>query len=273
MLSEQGRKARLLAGGTDLTIGLREGRLNTDVVIDLKRIAALKPDIRIDNEDLCISASTTMTQVAAFLASEGLFPALQAATAVVGSIQIRNRATLAGNICNASPAADTVPVLAAMNTSVEISGQSGKRSLKVVDFIKGNRMVDLACEELVTAVRIPLLQAHRGCSFERITRRRGVDLATANLCCTVGGDRRVVFAFGSVAPRPLVIESDDAVLLDPKATKVHRANTLKIVCAHATPISDVRASAAYRTAMLSVMAERALESAKQRYRGLAAHAG
>jgi len=273
MLIEHGREARLLNGGTDLTVGLRHGHLTTDVVIDLKRIDAIKTDIRFDDDDLRISAGTTMTQVAAFLAREGLFPALQEAAAVVGSIQIRNRATLVGNICNASPAADTVPVLATMNASVEISGQSGNRVRAVADFIKGNRVIDLAHGEIVTAVRIPQSQSLRGCAFERITRRRGVDLATANLCCTIGSDNVVVVAFGSVAPRPLLVQLNDALLVDRQATKKDRSRIIKNICAHATPISDVRASAAYRSAMLCVMAERALGRAKMRLDEIIANAG
>jgi carbon-monoxide dehydrogenase medium subunit len=262
--ADAGTDAMLLAGGTDLTVGLRHGKLKTKLVIDLKRIASLGPDIKFDGDDLRVSAGTTMTQLAAYLDREALFPALQDAAAVVGSIQIRNRATLAGNICNASPAADTVPVLAALGAAVEIAGPNGKRTQTIADFIQGNRKIDLQSAEIVVAVRIPMTSAAHGCAFDRITRRRGVDLATANLCCTVTKDA-TVFAFGSVAPRPLVVRSSDAVLLDSNATKADRADVIKALCAHATPISDVRASAVYRSAMLCVMAERALDLAKSRF--------
>ncbi len=273
MLAERGHDARLLGGGTDLTVGLRQGDVKADVLIDLKRIDTLQSDIRIDDDDLWIFAGTTMTQVAAYLADLDRFPALQQAANVVGSIQIRNRATLVGNICNASPAADTVPVLAAFNTFIEITGIDGQRTQRLVDFIQGNRVIDLKSDEIVSAVRIPLSQLRRGCSFERITRRRGVDLATANLCCTIGDDNTVVFGFGSVAPRPLVIQSNDDVLLDAKATAEDRAKALEKICAHANPISDVRASAAYRSAMLCIMAERALGVAKMRYAAITANSG
>lgn len=271
--AETGRDARLLAGGTDLTVGLRHGHLSTDVVIDLKRVAALRADIQVDGDDLRVSAGTTMTNLIDHLTANGLFHALQEAADVVGSIQIRNRATLVGNICNASPAADTVPVMAAMGAAVEVTGPDGTRTQPLVDFIQGNRKIDLARGEIVVAVRIPLDQAARGCAFDRITRRRGVDLATANLCCTVGSDKSAIFAFGSVAPRPLVVRSDDAVLFDPMATCADRATVLKSLCAAASPISDVRASAQYRTAMLYVMAERSLGRAKARLKDKAAHVG
>jgi carbon-monoxide dehydrogenase medium subunit len=213
-----------------------------------------------------------MSTLEDYLRTEGLFASLREAAAVVGSIQIRNRATLAGNICNASPAADTVPVLAALGSSVEISGIDGRRTLPVEQFIQGNRKTALERGELVTSVLIPLPQSPQGCAFERITRRRGVDLATANLCCIVSDNNHVVFAFGSVAPRPLVVRSDADVLRDPLATKQDRADILKALCAHATPISDVRSSAAYRSAMLCVMAERALAIATLRTKGSTLHA-
>ncbi|MEL6840575.1 MAG: FAD binding domain-containing protein [Pseudomonadota bacterium] len=259
---------RLLSGGTDLTVGLRHGHFEADVVVDLKRIPDLKPRIAIEADMLRIAAGTSMSALSTYLEKEGLFPALRDAANVVGSIQIRNRATLAGNICNASPAADTVPVLAAMGSVVEIAGPQGTRQRLVADFIQGNRQIDLARGEIVTAVLIPMSAAAYGAAFDRITRRRGVDLATANLCCLVGQDE-VVFAFGSVSPGPLVVRSDDPVLTDPKAGPEDRADTIRSLCDHASPISDVRASARYRAAMLHVMAERSLAIAKARHAEIA----
>ena len=262
---------RLLSGGTDLTVGLRHGHLTADVVVDLKRVPDLQPQIAVEADMLRVSACTSMSVLSEYLESEELFPALRDAADVVGSIQIRNRATLVGNICNASPAADTVPVLAALGSSVEIVGPKGTRRLHVADFIQGNRKIDLMRGEIVTAVLIPMAAAARGAAFDRITRRRGVDLATANLCCAVGEDD-VVFAFGSVSPRPLVVRSDDPVLRDLKAGPDDRVEVIRSLCDHASPISDVRASAQYRTAMLHVMAERALSAAKERYHTAATHA-
>jgi len=256
--------ARLLAGGTDLNVGLRHGYLATDLVIDLKRVEELKPGISMEANALRVSACTSMTSLAAYLDSHGLFPALRDAANVVGSIQIRNRATLAGNICNASPAADTVPVLAAYGASVEIRGPSGARVRAVADFIEGNRKIDLGPGELVSAVLIPMARPVKGCAFDRITRRRGVDLATTNMCCTVAENGHVTFSFGAVAPRPLVVHDESGVLADPLAGVEDRAPVIQRMADRATPISDVRASATYRSAMLCVMAERALATAKTR---------
>ncbi|MEM9709884.1 MAG: xanthine dehydrogenase family protein subunit M [Pseudomonadota bacterium] len=267
-----GASARLLAGGTDLTVALRHGHISTDLVIDLKDVAELKSSISNEGQVLRVSAGTTMSELCTYLAARDLFPALQEAASVVGSIQIRNRATLAGNICNASPAADTVPVLAALGSEVEIYGPNGSRTRTVADFIEGNRKIDLQRGELVIAVRIPLPQTDQGSAFDRITRRRGVDLATTNMCCTISAEGEVVFAFGAVSPRPLVVHDESGVLGNPDAAEEDRSEAIQAMAAHATPISDVRASAAYRTDMLCVMAERALKSAHGRLRGAKADA-
>ena len=266
-----GSFARLLAGGTDLSVALRHGKITTDLVIDLKGVAELQPDISESSGHLRVSAGTTMTGLVAYLNAHGLFPSLVDAASVVGSIQIRNRATLAGNICNASPAADTVPVLAVLDAIVEIYGPDGLRYSPVADFIQGNRQIDLGAGELVAAVHIPLPLGKQGCAFDRITRRRGVDLATTNLGCSISDTGAVTLAFGAVSPRPLVLHDDSGVLGDPKAKAQDRAPVIAKLAAQATPISDVRANADYRSAMLCVMAERSLTLAHARLAGGAAH--
>lgn len=272
LCAEHGTSARLLAGGTDLTVALRHGAIQTDLVIDLKDVAELASDFSEISGHLRISAGATMTELQRYLAAHGLFPALQDAAAVVGSIQIRNRATLAGNICNASPAADTVPVLAALDASVEVCGAKGARYTKVAAFIEGNRQIDLGSGELVAAVHIPLPLGIQGCAFDRITRRRGVDLATTNMACSVAGDGKVTMAFGAVSPRPLVLTDETGVLGDPEASEEDRAPIIAELASKASPISDVRAQADYRSAMLCVMAERALVVAHARLAGRSVHA-
>ncbi|MEM9318930.1 MAG: FAD binding domain-containing protein [Pseudomonadota bacterium] len=256
--------ARLLAGGTDLNVALRHGAISTQMVIDLKAVAELAPDLRQVGGALRVSAGTTMTKLSRYLTEHSLFPSLREAADVVGSIQIRNRATLVGNICNASPAADTVPVLAALGALAEIAGPSGVRRTPVAEFIEGNRQIDLGVGEIVAAVHIPLPNGAQGCAFDRITRRRGVDLATVNMACTVAEDGQVTLAFGAVSPRPLVLHDQSGVLADPAAPAEARANAIESLADHARPISDVRANADYRRAMLSVMAGRALDAAHQR---------
>lgn len=268
LLSSLPGGARLLAGGTDLTVGLRHGSTEARDVIDLKRVADLQADIAVSATEIRVCATVTMTRLVEHPVVARVFPALAEAAVVVGSRQIRNRATLAGNICNASPAADTVPVLALLDASVHILGPDGARAVPVVDFVQGNRKIDLRAGELVTAVVLPIPEAPQGAAFDRITRRRGVDLATVNLCCRIDAAGRLRLAFGAAAPRPLVVD-DTEDMVDRAGSASEEAAALDALLGIATPISDVRATAAYRMAMLRVLAERTLARARERLqRGL-----
>ena len=176
------------------------------------------------------------------------FPALVDAARTVGSVQIRNRATLAGNLCNASPAADTAPVLLAHRASLNLVSAGGTRQMPLDDFFTGPGRTVLAPGELVASIDLPLPVPRTGGAFGRLTRRHGVDLAIVCVCCVVRESGEARFAFGAVGPRPFVVTSRlDAPLDD--------------VWTHARPISDVRANADYRLAMLPVLTRRALREA------------
>jgi len=263
-LEEHGAGARLLAGGTDLTVELRCGKSLPRVVIDVKRASDLSPVIAEADGSLTISATVPLSDVGENKTVRRFFPALAEAAAVVGSIQIRNRATLVGNVCNASPAADTVPVLAVYGAVVKVLGRGGERSLPLVDFIQGNRRTALAADELATAVSIPFPTKPFGSAFARVTRRYGVDLATVNLCCGIDGSGTTTLAFGAVSPRPLVLQDRDGVLADPSAAPHVKSVVLNALISKASPITDVRASAEYRLAMLKILALRAQRRAAER---------
>jgi len=129
-------------------------------------------------------------------------------------VQIRNRATLTGNICNASPAADTAPALLAYGAAVVLISRHGSRRVPLDEFMLGPRRTSLGAHEIAAAVDIPVPPARTGSQFARLTRRRGVDLATVSLCCTVGS-LVTRFAFGAVGPRPFVLTDGSGVLADP----------------------------------------------------------
>lgn len=254
---------RLLAGGTDLTVGLRHGSIAASAVIDLKRVQELRSAITVSTTDIRISANVTMTTLIEHEAIKRWFPALVEAGSWVGSRQIRNRATLVGNICNASPAADTVPVLALHDSIVGVTGPDGERQVPVVDFIQGNRKIDLRPGELVSSVVLPLPRVPHGAAFDRITRRRGVDLATVNLSCRLDATGRLRLAIGAASPRPLVVDDIEGVFLHAKTSDDATAALAELLRV-AKPISDVRASAEYRMGMLKVLAQRMLVRAKER---------
>lgn len=272
ILIEHQDDAKLLAGGTDLGVALHHGKLKPRVVVDLKRTRDLPAAITHADGCLSISAATVLTDVIEYGVVRAHFPALVEAASVVGSVQIRNRATLVGNVCNASPAADTVPVLCVLGATATILGPGGERRLPVVDFIQGNRQTALTPGEFVTTVNIPIPEQPFGASFSRITRRRGVDLATVNLCCGIDAAGITTFAFGAVAPRPLLVCDASGALADPNATAAEKAAVLDKLISKAKPITDVRASAEYRRAMLRVLAVRSHRKASERLGGSQAHA-
>jgi CO/xanthine dehydrogenase FAD-binding subunit len=264
LLQEYGADAMLMAGGTDLMVGLRDGVVTPRVVVDVKGARDLPPFIAKADGFLTVAATVAMIEIESHEVVRTHFPALAEAAAVVGSIQIRNRATLVGNVCNASPAADTVPVLAVYGALVKMVGPAGTRLVPVVDFIQGNRRTTLAAGEIAVALLIPFPDRPFGAAFARITRRRGVDLATVNLCCGVDDAGVTTFAFGAVSPRPLLVRDTSGALADPSAKAEAKAIALDAMITEASPITDVRGSAEYRLAMLGVLAKRAQQLAAAR---------
>lgn len=264
LLVRYGRDARLLAGGTDLLVQMRHDLITPQVVIDLKRVVELRADVQQLEGTLRIGALMTLADLIEDERVQQYFPALVEAASVVGSVQIRNRATLAGNICNASPAADTAPALLIYDAQVNLVGPAGRRSVALRRFFLGPRKTLLQEGELVEAIDLPLPREAHGAAFTRLTRRRGVDLATVNAACLARRSDGVTFAFGAVAPTPILVPDPDGRLLDANLDVTTRQAILEEIATHAKPISDVRASREYRQAMVKVMAKRALEAALQR---------
>lgn len=268
LLERYGSGAHLLAGGTDLIIRLRDGTFRPTIVIDLKRIAELAPAIREHGGRLTISATTVMTDITLDERVKRFFPALVEAAAVVGSVQIRNRATLAGNICNASPAADTAPSLLVYGAEVVASGSSGTRRIPISDFFVRSGQTTLERGELVTAIELPMSTRRTGSVHLRRTRRRGHDLASVTLCCQVDEDGVTRIAYGSVGPRPVLVVDESGVLADPTAADEAKRTILERMFADASPSPrSMRASPEYRLAMLRVLGMRAVRIAIDRSAG------
>lgn len=269
LLEEHGDSARLLAGGTDLVIELRNRSRHPEIVIDLKRIEELRPPIREEGGRLVFTALAVMSEIVADERVQLHFPALAEAADVVGSIQIRNRATLAGNICNGSPAADTAPPLLVYGAEVVVAGRSGRRRVAVDDFIVAPGEVDLARGELVTSIEIPIPPRPLAAAYTRMTRRHGTDLASITLCCGVDTEGVTRLAYGSVGPRALLVVDDTGVLASTTATDEEKAPVLAELFAAASPSRrSMRAGPEYRVAMLPVLGARALNSAIQRLTGV-----
>ena len=246
-----GANAHLLAGGTDLLVRARKGAQWPGAIVDLKRVRELSADISELDDRIRIGARVVMTDVIGHKLIREHFPALIEAARVVGSVQIRNRATIAGNLCNASPAADTAPPLLAHGAIVNLVGESGSREMPLAAFFEGPGRTALAPDEIVESIDLPLPGEATGGAFGRLTRRHGVDLAIVSVCCVVRASGDVRFAFGAVGPRPFVVAARRDAPLDELMT-------------HARPISDLRAGADYRLAMVPVLARRTLDAAVRR---------
>ena len=244
LLAEHGDDARVLAGGTDLIIRLRDGTYEPKIVVDVKRIPEMASAIDVGDGDVRISAGTVMTEVIEHPVIRQHFPALVEAARFVGSVQIRNRATLAGNQCNASPAADTAPPLLVYDARLVLTGPSGEREVPLDRFFVRSG---------VTAIVLPLPTGRVGSAFQRRTRRRGHDLASVTLAVAVEDRGMTRLAYGSLGPRPLLFVDQSS---DPDTESMFAA-------ARPSPTS-MRAGPEYRLAMLRVLAERALGTARDR---------
>lgn len=264
LLGEYGPGASLLTGGTDLLVRLRRGKTIPRIVIDLKKVKTLYSDINFTGSLVRVGALAVLADIAEDESIRQHFPALVEAAGSVGSVQVRNRATLAGNICNASPAADTAPALLVYGARVNVIGRQGGRSIPIAEFFLGPGQTALQPVEIVESIDLPLPQEKVGAAFSRLTRRRGVDLATLNVGCLVTASGITRFAFGAAAPRPLLVADESGCLANPNGDRADKERILRQLIAQASPISDVRASRDYRLAMLEVLSRRTLQAALQR---------
>ena len=266
LLAQHGADARLLAGGTDLIIRLRDGSIQPSVVVDVKGISDLDDDIVVgDGGQLRIGARTVMTDIAADPRIREDYIALAEAAAVVGSVQIRNRATLAGNLCNASPAADTAPALLVYGARVVAEGPAGLQRIPVDAFFVQSGVTTLATGGIVTAIELPRPASPLGAVHLRRTRRRGHDLAAVTLACAVSADGTARLAYGSLGPRPLLVVDDTGLLADPGTPERDKVRRLEALFVDASPSPrSMRASPEYRLAMLHVLGLRAIRTAIER---------
>jgi CO/xanthine dehydrogenase FAD-binding subunit len=259
-LAEGGAAARPLVGGTDLLVGLRHHTVEPDVLVDLKGITDLPEPVVVSDDGVRIGATYTLGELVAHPVVQEWYPALVEAALTVGSVAIRNRASLIANSCNASPAADTAPPLLVHGASVTIASTDGDRTATLDEFFLGPRRTLCGPGELVVRLDLPRPAPGSGSAFRRLTRRRGVDLATVSVAADVGAHGGIVLGMGAVGPRPLLTRTGPVDLADDAALDA----ALDELLAPATPISDVRGSREYRLATLRVLAKRAVLAAADR---------
>ena len=250
---------RYLAGGTDLLPQLR-GKRRAELLIDIKRIDELRA-IRVrEDRGLAIGAAVPLADIAAHDVVGAHYPLLRECCNAVGAYPLRNRATMAGNICNASPAADTAVALLALDAVVVARGPGGTREIPVAGFFTGPGQTVLAPGELVIAIVLPAASAGVRGSYERLSRRRGMDLATVGVLVGRGPGSQAPrhrVALAAVAPVPLRVAAAEELLDRDPAGGLHDA--AEAARAAARPITDLRGSAEYRRDMVGVLVERAVK--------------
>ena len=263
-LSEYPGSARLLAGGTDLVAWLRDDVVAPDMLIDIKDVPGLG-EITVDDGVLSIGSLVTFTELIESSLVREHAPLLVEMAETVASTGIRNRATMVGNICSAVPSCDTGPVLLVYDTTVYLAGPGGERSVDINDWFIGLRETALSDDEVVTRVDIKI--RHHGGVYVKLMRYAGEDLAQAAVGVVVYPDDEYKVAFGAVAPTPFRSTRIEDALRGKSLDDALVADVVAMVDDETSPITDMRASAEYRTRMTEVMLERGLWEATERFAG------
>jgi len=260
LLSEHDGRATVLAGGTDLLVNIRNGIVSPSVLVDIKGIAELTRWGSDREKGLWIGACVPVSAIVHAPQVRRGYRALAEAVGAIGSHQIRNRATIAGNLCNASPAADSVPALLVLDARAVVAGPSGERTLAVRDLCLGPKKTALRSGEILTTVLIPPVHPDTRTAFLKKRRVRGHDLATVNMAGYFHprtGELRV--AIGSCGPIPILLPSLGEPVRPGTAVDEVAHELDEIAQAAISPISDLRGSAMYRRSLVSVFLNRLLQ--------------
>jgi carbon-monoxide dehydrogenase medium subunit len=271
LLREKGERARVLAGGTDIIVQLREHRRDLDLLVDVKSIPEANELSYDPKQGLTLGAAVPCCRICEDAVLARAYPGLIDAVALVGGIQIQSRASVGGNLCNASPAADTIPALIAHRAVAVIAGPAGQRDVPVEEFCTASGRTVLGRGELLVSLRLPPPAKRFGAAYLRFIPRNEMDIAVvgAGVAVTLDGSRctaaRVVLA--AVAPTPLLVPEAGAALVDGTLgdALIEKAATLAQQAAR--PISDMRGDADYRRHLVKVLVKRALKTAINRASG------
>jgi CO/xanthine dehydrogenase FAD-binding subunit len=268
-----GDGARPLAGGTDLLVQLRSGRARPNAIVDLKRIAGMI-GIRQEGGGFVIGAATPGALIGEHEALSRAWPGVVEAANLIGSTQVQGRASLAGNLCNASPAADSVPAMIAARAVCVIMGPAGRREAPVEAIATAPGRNSLAPGEFVLEIRLPPRPARSSDAYLRLIPRTEMDIAVVGAGVSLSLDEagrvsEAHVALGAVAPTALLVAEAGAALVGSKLDEAALARLDAAARAACRPISDKRGTAKYRTKIAGVLARRAALIAFQRAGGQA----
>lgn len=277
LLANKDRKARPLAGGTDLLVQLRRGLFAPDLLVDVKKIPELDHITFDPAAGLTIGAAVTCAQLCEHPDARRLYPGLIDAASIIGGAAIQGRATLGGNLCNAAPSADAIPAMIVLDAVCTIVGPGGTRTVPADVFCTAPGKTVLSRDELLVSIHLPAPAPNSGACYRRFTPRREMDIAVAGAGVWVAlsddhtsiADARI--ALSAVAPTPLLLEPAGAVLVGQMPTESAFAEAAKLAQQAASPIDDVRGAEAQRRHLVGVLVKRALRGAISRARGEGNH--
>ncbi len=273
LLAASSGQARILAGGTDLLVQLREGRRKTGLVVDIKRMDETNALSYEPTSGLRIGAAVSCQRICRHPAIARVYPGLVEAVALIGGTQIQGRASLGGNLCNASPAADSIPALIVHSAVCLVASGRGVRSIPVEEFCVAPGKSALQADEFLLSIHLPDPPAGFGAAYLRFIPRHEMDIAVAGAGASLvlDDDRQTIrsarLALSAVAPRPLFVPQVGEYLAGRRASPETLAEAARIARAAARPISDMRGTAAQRSHLCGVLARRSLAAAVARAGG------
>lgn len=263
--------ARALAGGTDLLVQMRSGRVEPSLVVDVKRIPEMMT-ISQEGGAFRLGAATPCMAIVDHKAFAKAWPGVTEAVQLIGSIQVKGRATVGGNLCNASPAADSVPALMAAGAIASVVGTGGRREVRVEDICTGPGKTSLAKGEIVASLLFPKRAPRSGDAYLRFTPRTEMDIAVVGVGVDLTLDDKGIcsaarVAIGAVAERALLVAEAAAALVGTKVDDVALTKLASAASAACRPIDDKRGTKEYRIKVAGVLARRAASIALQRAQG------
>lgn len=270
ILAKANGNARVLAGGTDLLVQIRAGMVKPDVVVDIKKIPELR-SISAENGGFRIGAAVSGAEMGEHAALSKAWPGVVEATELIGSTQIQGRASMGGNLCNASPAGDSVPAAIAAGATVTIAGPNGQRQAPVEAIVTGPGKTSLGDGEFVVSFHLPERKPKTGDAYLRFIPRTEMDIAVVGVgvCLSIDDsgtctDARVVL--GAVAPTQVVVQPAADALIGTKLDDAAMANLAAAASAACNPINDKRGTIEYRVKVAGVLAKRTAAIALERAR-------
>jgi carbon-monoxide dehydrogenase medium subunit len=270
LLADKGDRARVLAGGTDIIVQVRENRRDLDLLVDVKHVPEVNELSYDAKRGLKLGAAVPCYRIYEHAQIPRLYPALHDSASLVGGIQIQSRASVGGNLCNASPAADTIPALIALETVCVIAGPEGTRELPVEKFCIAPGKTALSRGEFLVSLHLPPPKPRSGSTYLRFIPRNEMDIAVvgAGVSVTLDESRSrctaARIALAAVAPTPLYVPEAGAALVDGALSDALIERAATIARAAAKPISDMRGDADYRRHLVGVLVKRAVQSAVSR---------